>query len=64
MWTVIILIAVGILIVCAGAGLVVGLFKVFMKLFEQLFASLLKTVWGIIVLVLFFWALFKIFPNQ
>ena len=62
MWTVIILIAAGILLIFAGAGLVVGLIKAFVKLFENLFTSLLKMVWGILMLVLFFWALHKFFP--
>jgi hypothetical protein len=63
MWTIIILIAAGIFIIFMGAGLVVGLFKVCIKIFENLFGRLLKSVWGIIGLVVFFYLLFKLFPH-
>jgi uncharacterized BrkB/YihY/UPF0761 family membrane protein len=61
--TVILLVIGGILIVFAGAALLVGLFKAFKAIFERLFISLFKSVWGIIMLVLVFWALYKFFPH-
>lgn len=62
--TIVLLVGGGILAVFLVIALVVALWKAVVAILENVFNFLFKSAWGILMLVVFFWALFHFFPHN
>lgn len=62
--TIFLLLAGVILVVAIVTSVLIALWKALVTIFEGVFNFLFRSVWGILLLILFFWAMFHFFPHN